>query len=213
MHVRKNPHGITESFKVCLEFATTYNRAEAMHAAMHKNNTVKKGMRIMKNCVQQLMNASEIDIMECDTQSAAAMTRLRRWALEEGLNGRATLVQAAPQVGVPNFRSIKTIRAHQAVHLKYLGVPDDVQLWSNGNFICVMPAETKKDAGPEGFSLCGFQSDKKAWLMLMLLVAEARGMLADGVRLRGDEGEFLGRYSEVAFMAWIDGLRCGSKEM
>jgi len=49
VHVRKNPHGITESFKVCLEFATTYNRAEAMHAAMHKNNTVKKGMRIMKN--------------------------------------------------------------------------------------------------------------------------------------------------------------------
>ena len=61
-----------------------------MHAAVHKNNTVKKGMRVMKNCVQQLLNASDIDIMECDVQSAAAMTRLRRWALEDGLHGRAT---------------------------------------------------------------------------------------------------------------------------
>ena len=49
--------------------------------------------------------------------------------------------------------------------------------------------------------------------MLMLLVAESRGMLADGVRLRGEDGEFLGRYDEVSWFAWFDGLRCGPKEM
>eukprot|EP01048_Picozoa_sp_COSAG05_P013398 COSAG05_NODE_1425_length_4921_cov_2.177727_2_plen_389_part_00 len=211
VHVRKTYKNINDCFHVGVEFAMAESRAAASRAnARCRWNDERKGAVKMKASIQRLLDLSAADILECDVLSDAAFTRLRRWALEEGLNGRATVITGTHGVKVPRFRAVATVRAEELATLRQNDINAQTNIWSNGTFVCVLPIG---EDGPEGFTLCGDYGNVKGWKALALQVAARRGMLADGVRLESEEGgEFLGRYAEVTEIFWFDALRCGSKE-
>ena len=138
------------------------------------------------------MNKSEADILDGDMVSDMAWQRMRRWAMIDGDHKRAVLVDALPGCKVPNWRSIETVRAEQLKDLEDNGLNQDKLIFTNGDYVVVLDED---EGVPVGFTHVGSWCELSSWLALAVLVAESRGMLADGVRLRGSPGEYLGERS------------------
>ena len=209
-HPQRN-HGTNMAcFSVTLVFAT-HDKAQDLSrkAARDRYNTERTGAAKLKQCVQARLDKCAADVLENDMLSDMAMQRLRRWAMEEGENGRAVHVRCMG-LRVPNFKSIKTIRATQLADFKREGIVPDALIFSNGEYVVVLENE---EEAPEGFNMIGFHGDLHTWLALALRVAESRGLLARGIKLSGENGSFLGRFAETSLIAWFDGLCCGPKDM